>query len=75
MEFANDLTVRIRKQIGLELESDEAFSLLQPVGNEHMAQFFFKNLPEEYLELDTWDRHHLYLCDLTAGLDFEFVLD
>jgi hypothetical protein len=75
MEFISDLTERIRKQIGLDLASDEAFSMLQPTGNEHLVQFFFKNLPDEYLEFEIWDRHHLFLCDLASDLEFEFRLD
>ncbi len=75
MEFANDLLERIRKQIGLELASDEAFTMLQPAGNEHSVQFFFKNLSDEYLEFETWDKHNLFLCDLTAELEFDFMLD
>ncbi|MCG8337093.1 MAG: hypothetical protein MJE63_21550 [Proteobacteria bacterium] len=75
MEFASDLLERIRKQIGLEPASDDAFTLLHPTGNEHSVQFFFKNLPEEFLEFETWDKHNLFLCDLTAELDFDFALD
>lgn len=75
MDFAEGLIARIKKQIGLELASDEAFSILKPTGNDHLVQFIFKNLAEEYLELDPWDRHHLFLSDITKGLDFEFELD
>ncbi len=75
MDFINELTERVRLQIGLELTSDENFSFFQPAGNEHMVQFFYKNLSEEYWDLDLWDRHHLFLCDLSTKLDYEFILD
>lgn len=75
MDFSVDLIQRIRTQIGLEPDSDEAFSMLHPSGNDHLVQFYFKNLDEAYFEFDEWDRHNLFLCDLTKGLGFEFVLD
>ena len=75
MSFILDLTERIRKLIGLDYFVDEDFSFFQPGGNDHSLQFFFKCLPDEYLELTEWDRHNLFLQDLTAELDIEFDLD
>ncbi len=75
MEFETGLTERIREQIGLELASDESFAFFQASGNEHLVQFFFNVLSDEYWELDAWDRYHLFLCDLSSELNVDFVLD
>lgn len=75
MDFVDHLTNRIRKQIGLEFSVSEEFSFFQPSGSEHLLQFFFKCFPDEYWELDPWDRHHLFLCDISARAGLEFELD
>lgn len=75
MEFATELTERIRRLIGLESSLGRDYSFFQPGGNEHTVQFFFKNLPAEYLDLGMWDRNNLFLCELSAQLDHEFILD
>lgn len=75
MDFVTELTERIRRLIGLETSLGGDYSFFQPGGNEHTVQFFFKNLPAEYLDLGMWDRNNLFLCELSVSLDHEFNLD
>ncbi|MCP4751431.1 MAG: hypothetical protein GY866_11090 [Proteobacteria bacterium] len=75
MSFIPELKDRIQNLIGLNPQLEEDYSFLQPGGNDHLVQFFYKNLADEYLELEEWDRYNLMLIDLSAALDIDFVLD
>lgn len=75
MSFLADLTERIRQQFGPGHFHEDDYSFLQPGGNDHLVQFLFKCFPDEYWELDDWNRHNLLLIDLSADLDIQFQLD
>ncbi len=75
MSILVELKERIRRQFGPGHFREDDYSFLQPGGNNHMVQFLYKSFPDEYWELDEWNRHHLLLIDISADLGVQFSLD
>lgn len=75
MSFSARLTKRIHRMVGLDPVVEGEYTFFQPGGSDHFIQFFLKNFPLEYWDLDPWDRHNLFLQDLAMEFEVEFELD
>lgn len=75
MSYSTPLKNRIYKLVGIKSKSEEDFTFFEPGGNDHIVQFFFKDIPEEYAELDLYNCNNLLLMDIYDAVGVDFKLD
>ena len=63
------------RYLAFDSKEDEDFLFLDPGGDKYQCQLIYPVFPEEYLELDRWDRNNLWLSDLGLSIDEEFSLN
>lgn len=75
MKYSTPLKERIYSLVGVKNGAEEDFTFFEPGGNDHLVQFFFKDIAEEYTELDQYSRNSLILMDIFDAVGIDFTLD
>lgn len=75
MQYSKPLEQRIYNLVGVKNKAEEDFTFFEPGGNDHIVQFFFKDIPDEYAELDLYSANNLLLMDIYDAIEVDFKLD